>query len=80
MVSTYGTGCNELKNVNYFTGEDTPGAREDSATDFTRQPAYTPIEKYGGSTGDSARIAKTEKIPGDVQVHRLAGGELVSER
>lgn len=78
-MSTYEIGCNELKNVNY-SGEDTPGAREDNTADIPRQPAYTPIGKYGDSTGDSARIAKTNEIPGDVQVHRLAGGELVSER
>lgn len=67
-------------NVNY-TGEDTPGAREDNTADIPRQPAYTPNRQTTGILRETVRaLPRWDEIPGDVQVHRLAGGELVSER
>ncbi|KOX72344.1 hypothetical protein WN51_01443 [Melipona quadrifasciata] len=54
-------------NVNY-TGEDTPGAREDNTADIPRQPAYTPNSANTGILRETVRaLPRRMKVPGDVQ-------------
>lgn len=39
-----------------------------------------PFDKYGGFYGRQCAHCQDGVVPGDIQVHRFAGGELVSER
>lgn len=61
--STYETGCNELKNA-FYSGEDTPGAREDSTAD---PPGNLPTlpSAITGFLRETVRALPRRRIPGD---------------